>query len=325
MRVLPALLVALLGVAASGCATLLRGPTDTVVVAADRDSAFVFVDGLAAGVAPAELGLRRASPHHVEVIREGMRPAQAEVTRSANTSAGLGAIAGGLAGGLPGLLVDATSGAIYDLDPDELWFELEPDSAGVDAAYVSGQIQLARAAQQQGFADGLRYPRKAAPWMTAQVTAGTYVGGTPASATRGPSDRTTGGFGVNVLLGLRSPSWTARLSATASSGFLFDNSERWELAALVGGVVELEGGTLRLGLAAGPGLAGGRESDVCLFFCGDGEGTRETFPTRLGVSVLAEAYVFVTPQVGLGLQAPFNLRAGDTLRGVMIGWKFEGL
>ena len=48
-------------------------------------------------------------------------------------------------------------------------------------------------------------------------------------------------------------------------------------------------------------------------------------PARVGLSVLGEAYLFVTPQVGLGVQVPVNVRTGDAVRGVMVGWRFEGL
>ena len=303
------LLVALVGLA-SGCATLVRSPTESVTVAADRDSAFVFVDGVAAGVAPVQLEMKRARSHHVEVAREGYRVARDTVARWLNPAV---AVASVLTGGV-------RSGAVYDLRPTRLWVSLVPDSAGVDADYVSGLVRRGREAARDGvvWAEPVR-PRRAPPWVTVQVAAGSYVGGAPGT----DRDASTGGLGVTLLVGARGPTVSARLSATTSAGFMFNNSERWEVAALVGATAEAAGGRLRLGISAGPGLAGGRTSDSC-FLCTFSR-ERMTLPTRLGLSVLGEAYVFPSPRIGVGVQVPANLRAGDTVSGVMIGVKLEGL
>ena len=154
--------------------------------------------------------------------------------------------------------------------------------------------------------------------MTAQLASGLYAGGDP---TR--EQGSTGGIGLSLLLGVRGRGYSARVSATGGAGFFFDNSERWELAALVGVVTELDKGRLRLGLSAGPGLTGGGTNGVC-FFCSSSR-EQTVLPARIGLSVLGEAYLFVTPQVGLGVQVPVNVRTGDAARGVMVGWRFEGL
>ena len=146
-----------------------------------------------------------------------------------------------------------------------------------------------------------------------------YVGET------GEGDETTGGIGVALALGARDERFTARVSGTISSGFLFDNSERWEVAGLVGVLTEAAGGRLRLGLSMGPGVVGGRESNACFFCDGRPSSARERLPTRVGLSVLGEGHIFVTPQIGIGLQIPANFRFGDTTTGVMLGMKYEGL
>ena len=311
MRPFPLVALALV---ASGCATLVRGPTESVTVGADQDSAFVFVDGVAAGVAPVQLDMKRARSHRVEVAREGYRVARDSVERRLNPAV---AVVSVLTGGVG---IDASSGAVYDLRPTSLWVSLAPDSAGVDADYVSSLVRRGRDAARDGVAwvEPVR-ARRASPWVTAQVAVGSYVGGVPGS----DRDTSTGGLGVTLLVGARDPMVSARLSATTSAGFLFDNSERWEIAALVGATAEAAGGRLRLGLSAGPGLAGGRTSDSCFLCTFPRE--RTTLPTRFGLSVLGEAYVFPSPRIGVGVQVPANLRAGDTLSGVMIGGKFEGL
>ena len=312
-----ALLLGLLAVLTSGCATLVRGSTDQVLVDADRDSAFVFVDGVPAGVTPAQIEVRRSRSHHIEVVRDSFLIAQTEVTQSFNPTAAAGSF---FVGGPASLAVDVGTGAVFDLDPDVVWVSLVPDSTGADADLVAGLVRQARQAALGGFADADPFRRRAPPWVTVQLATGVYLGGDPS----GDRDASTGGLGASLLAGVRDQGFSARLSATASSGFLFDNSERWEVAALVGVVTETPGGRLRLGFSAGPGLAGGRDSNAC-FFCGGVERPRNALPTRVGLSMLGEAHVYLTPQLGVGIQVPANLRLGDSLGGVLIGWKYEGL
>ena len=313
-----ALALAALACLSSGCATIVRGSTETVTVDADRDSAFVFVDGVAAGVTPARLEMVRSRDHRVEVVRVGHRVARDTVERRFNPAVAAGSF---LLGRLGGLGVDVSSGAVYDLRPSELWVTLVPDSAGVEAEAVSDLVQRAQEAALDGFPrpEPARV-RRAPPWVTAQIATGAYIGGVPGS----DRDASTGGIGASLLAGIRGGWYSARLSATGASGFLFDNSERWELAALVGGVVEAADGKVRLGLSAGPGWAGGRDNSVC-FLCSGPRRERTRLPTRVGLSVLGEVYVFPSPHVGLGLQFPVNIRSGDVLSGVMLGWRFEGV
>jgi len=252
------------------------------------------------------------------VVRDSFRIAHAEITRSFNPVAAAGSF---LAGGPGSVIIDAGTGAIFGVDPDAVYVSLVSDTAGVDAATVAHLVRRAQLAARDGFAEDGSFRRRAPPWLTAQVATGAYLGGTPEDE----SDTQTGGLGGTLLVGVRGQRYSARLSATASTGFLFDNSERWEVAALIGVVTEAADGRVRLGLSAGPGLAGGRESNSCFLFCGGYEREQIVLPTRIGLSVLGEAYVFVAPQIGLGLQVPANLRFGDSLGGVLVGWKFEGL
>lgn len=172
-----------------------------------------------------------------------------------------------------------------------MYVSLVSDTAGVDAATVAHLVRRAQLAARDGFAEAGPFRRRAPPWLTAQVATGAYLGGTPEDE----SDTQTGGLGGTLLVGVRGQRYSARLSATASTGFLFDNSERWEVAALIGVVTEAADGRVRLGLSAGPGLAGGRESNSCFLFCGGYEREQIVLPTRIGLSVLGEAYVFVAP------------------------------
>ena len=198
----PFLLVAL-ALVASGCATLVRGPSAVVGVTADRDSAYVFVDGVAAGVAPARLEMARARDHRVEVVREGYLVARDSVERQFNPAVAAGSF---LLSGPASLGLDVSSGAVYDLRPAGLRVRLVPDSAGVEADTVSHLIRRAQDAARDGFPRPAPV-RRAPPWVTAQLASGLYVGGDP---TR--EQGSTGGIGASLLLGVRGAGYSARLA-----------------------------------------------------------------------------------------------------------------
>ena len=309
-----ALLLSTLALAASGCATVVRGSTQPVAVVADRDSAFVFVDGRPAGTAPVRLDMGRWRDHAVEVARPGYRVARDTVARRLNLAVGAGSLYGGGAGGLG---IDVSNGAVYDLRPDVVAVRLVPDSAGVDSAAVARRVREAREATEAGvvWAEAPRV-RRAPPWVTVQVAVGPYAGSVP-----GDPDDQAGALGGSLLVGVRGRTFTARASGTASAGFLFDNSQQWEIAALVGAVGEFDGGRFRVGLAAGPGVAGGRGNSSC-FLCTFPRDPRP-IPTRLGLSVLGEAHVFLSPNVGLGVHVPVHVGADALARGVMVGMELE--
>ena len=309
-----ALLLSTLALAASGCATVVRGSTQPVTVVADRDSAFVFVDGRPAGAAPVRLEMGRWRDHAVEVARPGYRLAQDTVARWLNPAVAFGSLYGGSVGSLG---VDVSSGAVYDLRPSVVSVRLVPDSVGVDAAAVARRVREAREATEAGavWAEPPRQ-RRPPPWVTVQVAVGPYAGGVPGD----PDDR-AGALGGSLLVGVRGRTFTARLSGTVSAGFLFDNSEQWEVAALVGAAREFDGGRFRVGLAAGPGVAGGQGNSSCIL-CTSPRDPRP-IPTRLGLSVLADAYAFPSPHVGLGVHVPVHVGGDRVVRGVMVGTKLE--
>ena len=319
-RSVPVLLVAL-SLAAAGCATVFRGGTDTVHVDADADSAYVFLDGVPAGVTPARIAVKRTSAHQVEVVRPGFIVERAALGRAFNPGA---AALGFLGGGLTGILVDVSTGAVYDVDPNVLSVTLRPDSLGTDAPRVARMVEQARVAARTGFADADPERRRPEPWVTVQTGIGVFAGVTTDSESG--STEGTGGGAACLQVGARTQSYTAKVRAITSSGVLLNNSRRWEVAALVGLITETGGGRVRLEAAMGPGLSGGREDSVC-FLCGldDGRADGDVVPSRVGLAGDLSAFVYVVPQVGLGLNVPVNYRLGDTAGGVLLGLRFEGL
>ena len=303
--------------------SIVRGNTAAVSVDADRDSAYVFVDGVPAGVAPARVEMKRSSGHQVEVVRPGYLVARADVSRAFNPAAGAASF---LLGGLGGVAVDVSTGAVYDLYPGAFTVALTPDSAGVQAPLVAERIRLAEAAARTGFAAAdPRRRRRATPWLTVQTGAGVFVGDTRKPDGNDDGVTGTGGFGVGLAVGARTEDYSAQLRGVVGAGLVFDNSERWDVSALLGLVTESSDGRLRLGIAAGPGLSGGRESSVC-FLCDERpDGDRARIPTRLGVAVEFDASAFFTPRVGFGVTVPVNYSLRDLSGGLMVGLRYQGL
>ena len=304
-----------------GCATLVRGSSEPIEVQVEQDSAYVFVDGVPVGEAPGAFRLRRSRAHRVEVVRDGHRIALARVGRTLNPFA---AGAGFLFGGFSGIAVDAATGAIFDLSPDVLRVELRPDSAGRDAVTVAHRLAAAREAGEAGFPAADPDRRAGPPWLVVQT--GTGVFGAETAAAGGGQDEGSGGLGVGIVVGRRTPAAVVVGRALAGRGFLFDNSERWELALLAGPEVESFDGRVRLAVSAGAGVSGGRGNSVCVLCDGSPRDRRRAaLPTRAGLAGQLDVFVFPVPQVGLGVQLPVNYRAGDTAWGLLMGVRFEGM
>lgn len=114
------LLVALLQV--GGCATVVKGSSQTVPVSSDPPGADVVVNNMQVGVTPTQVALRRKEDHLVTVQKEGYVPASVPVLKSIG-----GAVWGNiLAGGIIGWGVDATTGAQYNLHPETIFVRLRP-------------------------------------------------------------------------------------------------------------------------------------------------------------------------------------------------------
>lgn len=99
-----------------GCATIISSPRQPVAVRSDPARAAIYVDGVPSGTTPAVLTLARNTPHTVRFALEGYRPLELRLERRVN-----GWVWGNiLLGGLVGLVVDASTGAMYRLSPEQL-------------------------------------------------------------------------------------------------------------------------------------------------------------------------------------------------------------
>lgn len=102
--------------ALGGCATIMQGTTQAVGVSSNPTGARIRVNGMEHGITPAVLQLKRKDNHVVAIDLEGYQPFSATFTRSVS-----GWVVGNiLFGGLIGLVVDAATGGLYKLSPEQV-------------------------------------------------------------------------------------------------------------------------------------------------------------------------------------------------------------
>jgi len=105
----------------SGCASIVKGTTQSIPVASDPSAADVLVDGNLSGQTPTNVEVKRKHDHLITIQKTGYRPKSVPVVKAVG-----GAVFGNiLAGGLIGWGVDAATGAQYNLIPKTISVQLE--------------------------------------------------------------------------------------------------------------------------------------------------------------------------------------------------------
>jgi uncharacterized protein YceK len=121
----------------TGCATIIHGTRQDVGISSTPTGASVTIDNLQSGTTPVFSKLRRKENHLVRISLPNYQPMDLTLTSSVS-----GWVWGNIAiGGLVGLAVDAISGGMYKLSPEELSAALGATSAGTitksgDGIYV---------------------------------------------------------------------------------------------------------------------------------------------------------------------------------------------
>ncbi len=121
----------------TGCATIIHGTQQNVGISSTPTGAFVTIDNLQSGTTPIFAKLRRKENHVVRISLPGYQPKDLTLTSGVS-----GWVWGNIAiGGLVGLAVDAITGGMYKLSPEELSAALGATSAatvtkGADGIYV---------------------------------------------------------------------------------------------------------------------------------------------------------------------------------------------
>jgi len=124
------------GLATTGCATMVNGPRQVVVVSSIPAGATVCVDGQQAGTTPCQLALERKRSHSLQFSKAGYQDATASIAHKWS-GVGLGNI---LVGGLIGASVDAFTGSDYRLEPSMVEVMLRPETADAEAATPSSYL-----------------------------------------------------------------------------------------------------------------------------------------------------------------------------------------
>ena len=125
-----------LALVAWGCATIMHGTTQKIGVSSSPSGAKVWVDNKEHGVTPLFAELKRGDDHIVKIELEGYEKAELTITKSVS-----GWVWGNiLFGGLIGLAVDAISGGLYNLSPEQLSAELK--KSGMSAVHQEGGLYI---------------------------------------------------------------------------------------------------------------------------------------------------------------------------------------
>jgi hypothetical protein len=100
----------------AGCASIIHGTHQDVGITSAPTGASVTIDNIQSGITPVFAKLTRKNNHIVRIELPGYQPLDLTVTRSVS-----GWVWGNVAiGGLIGLAVDAISGGMYKLSPEQL-------------------------------------------------------------------------------------------------------------------------------------------------------------------------------------------------------------
>lgn len=111
----------------TSCATLMQGTYQSVGIASHPSNANIWVDRNFVGVTPLIVDMSRKDNHIVRIELDGFHSYEAVFTRKLS-----GWVFGNIVfGGVIGLAIDAISGGIYMLTPDQIQAELQSNSITV--------------------------------------------------------------------------------------------------------------------------------------------------------------------------------------------------
>jgi len=114
----------LLGVLAllsmASCSTIVNSPKQSIAITSNPTDAYVWVDQYYMGTTPLIVDMRRKDNHVVRIELEGFQPFEAVFSKRLS-----GWVFGNIAfGGIIGFAIDAITGSMYRLTPDQINAEL---------------------------------------------------------------------------------------------------------------------------------------------------------------------------------------------------------
>jgi uncharacterized protein YceK len=120
----------------AGCATIIHGGSQDVGISTSPAGAKVTVDNQSTGITPFVAKLTRKDDHMLRLQLDGYQPAEVRLTKSVS-----GWVWGNIVfGGVVGIAIDAVTGAMYSLSPDQVQSALQHQTAQIaptrDGIYV---------------------------------------------------------------------------------------------------------------------------------------------------------------------------------------------
>jgi hypothetical protein len=129
-------LVSVLAVLALACATIIHGSSQEVSISSQPTGAAVTVDNQVLGNTPVVAHLKRKDNHNIVVKMAGYQPFELATTRGTS-----GWVWGNIVfGGLIGLAVDAITGGLYNVKPDQVSAQLV--KTGASATFRNGTLYV---------------------------------------------------------------------------------------------------------------------------------------------------------------------------------------
>lgn len=109
----------------TGCATIVSGKSQDVMIRSNPTGAHILIDGAISGTTPMVANLVRKQRHSIVISKDGY----VKVTRGTTKGFNWWYIGNLLFGGAIGLIVDPISGAMFEVKPGEVNVELAADAA----------------------------------------------------------------------------------------------------------------------------------------------------------------------------------------------------
>lgn len=140
-RALPLLAATTLAVLPlTGCGTILHGTKQSLGISSNPTDAVVTIDSVEIGKTPVVASLKRKQNHIIRVALQGYAPFEATVTRKVS-----GWVWGNIVfGGVIGLAVDAISGGLYVLTPEQVTGQLLKQGASIAPSANGVYVVLVR-------------------------------------------------------------------------------------------------------------------------------------------------------------------------------------
>lgn len=120
--------IILLSVTLAGCASAVRGTTETVSIQVTPNDAVVTTDIGMNCVGSCDIEVKRKKEFTVRATKEGYEPAEQFVSTSVSGRGATGMAGNILLGGIVGVVVDSSTGAALDHSPNPVILNLNPIS-----------------------------------------------------------------------------------------------------------------------------------------------------------------------------------------------------